>query len=72
MAETDTQIGENFINKFVRATDEELENWVIAIQAAQTMATRYQEDMAVLSDYRVVKLKTNDEPPLEIIRWDIS
>ena len=70
MAETDIPIGENFISRYVRATDEELENWIIAIQAAQAMATRHQEDMAVLSDYRVVKLKTNDEPPLEIIRYD--
>ena len=69
MAETDIPIGENFISSFVRATDEELENWVIAMQAAQAMATRHQEDMAVLSDYRVVKLKTNEEPPLEIVRY---
>jgi hypothetical protein len=39
------------------------------MQAAQAMATRHQEDMAVLSDYRVVKLKTNEEPPLEIVRY---
>jgi len=69
MEETDIPIGENFISRFVRATDEELENWVIAMQAAQAMATRHQEDMAVLSDYRVVKLKTNEEPPLEIVRY---
>ena len=69
MAETGIPIGENFISRFVRATDEELENWVIAMQAAQAMATRHQEDMAVLSDYRVVKLKTNEEPPLEIVRY---
>lgn len=69
MAETGIPIGENFISKFVRATDEELENWVIALQAAQAMATRHQEDMAVLSNFRVVKLATNDEPPLEIVRY---
>ena len=69
MAETDILTGENFMQRLVRATDEELENWVIAIQAAQVMATRHQEDMAVLSNYRVVKLATNDEPPLEIIRY---
>jgi hypothetical protein len=71
MAETDIPIGENFISKFVRATDEELENWVIAIQAAQVMATRHQEDMAVLTNYRVVKLQESDEPPLEIIRYSL-
>lgn len=69
MAETDILTGENFIQRLVRATDEELENWVIALQAAQTMATRHEEDMAVLSNYRVVPLATNDEPPLEIIRY---
>jgi len=69
MAETDIPIGENFIQRFVRATDEELESWVIALQAAQTMANRHEEDMAVLSDYRVVKLRTNNEPPLEIVRY---
>lgn len=69
MAETDIPTGENFISRFVRATDEELENWVIAIQAAQVMATRHQEDMAVLTNYRVVKLQDSDEPPLEIIRY---
>lgn len=69
MAETDIPTGENFINRLVRATDEELENWVIAIQAAQTMATRHQEDMAVLSNFRVVPLETSNEPPLEIVRY---
>ncbi len=69
MAETDIPTGENFISRFVRATDEELENWVIAIQAAQVMATRHQEDMAVLTNYRVVKLQDSDESPLEIIRY---
>ena len=69
MAETDTQIGENFMQRLVHASDEDLENWVIAIQAAQTMATRHQEDMAVLANFRVVPLRTNNEPPLEIIRY---
>ena len=69
MAETDIPIGENFMQRLVHTSDEDLENWVIAIQAAQTMATRHQEDMAVLSNYRVVKLRTNDEPPLEIVRY---
>ena len=69
MAETGILTGENFTSRLVRATDEELENWVIALQAAQTMAIRHEEDMAVLSDYRVVKLRTNNEPPLEIVRY---
>lgn len=69
MAETDIPTGENFISRLVRATDDELEDWIIAIQAAQVMATRHQEDMAVLTNFRVVPLRTNNEPPLEIIRY---
>ena len=69
MAKMGIQTGENFISKLVRATDDELEDWIIAIQAAQAMATRHQEDMAVLTNFRVVPLATNNEPPLEIIRY---
>lgn len=69
MAETGIPTGENFISRLVRATDEELEDWIIAIQAAQVMATRHQEDMAVLTNFRVVPLRTNNEPPLEIVRY---
>jgi len=69
MAKMGIQTGENFISKLVRATDDELEDWIIAIQAAQAMATRHQEDMAVLTNFRVVPLATNKEPPLEIIRY---
>jgi len=69
MAETGIPTGENFISRLVRATDDELEDWIIAIQAAQVMATRHQEDMAVLTNFRVVPLRTNNEPPLEIIRY---
>ena len=69
MAETGIPTGENFISRLVRATDDELEDWIIAIQAAQVMATRHQEDMAVLTNFRVVPLRTNNEPPLEIVRY---
>ena len=69
MAKTGIPTGENFISRLVRATDDELEDWIIAIQAAQVMATRHQEDMAVLTNFRVVPLRTNNEPPLEIIRY---
>lgn len=48
----------------------EADDFMIAVQAAETMANRLQEDMAILSDFKVVPLKTNDEPPLEIVRYN--
>lgn len=45
------------------------EEVLIAIKAAANMAQRLEEDMAVLHDLRVVALKTNEEPALEIVRY---
>lgn len=42
----------------------------IAIIAAMQMTRTFKEDHCILSDLRVVKLKDNDEPPLEIIRYN--
>lgn len=41
---------------------------VLALEAAQVMADRIGEDTVVLKDFRVVLLRLNDEPPLEIVR----
>ena len=49
--------------------DEDVEDFVIAVRAAEAMANRWQQDVAILADFRVVPLKTNDEPPLEIVRY---
>lgn len=70
MAETDIPIGENFMQRLVQTSDEEIEDWVIALQAAQTMSVRHQKDMAVLTNFRVVELENSEEPPLEIIRYN--
>ena len=48
---------------------EEIEDAIIAVKAAHAMANRHKEDMAILFDYRIVPLKDNDEPPLEIVRY---
>lgn len=42
---------------------------MIAVQAAMTMAQKFEQDFAILSDLSVVKLIDNDEPPLEIVRY---
>lgn len=45
------------------------EEWEIALQAARMMANRWKEDAAILYDFSVVKLSANEEPPLEIIKY---
>lgn len=42
----------------------------IAICAAMQMTRTFKEDFCILSDLRVVRLRDNDEPPLEIIRYN--
>lgn len=45
------------------------EEWEIALQAAYMMSKRWKEDAAILYDFSVVKLSENDEPPIEIVRY---
>ncbi len=47
----------------------ETEEVLVALKAAERMALRFKEDMAVLHDLSVVALVTNDEPALEVIRY---
>lgn len=47
---------------------EEVKELVIALEAAEQMAERFGEDVCVLKDYRVVLMRLNNEPPLEIVR----
>jgi len=41
---------------------------VLALEAAETMANRHGEDTCVLQDLRVVLLRLSNETPLEIVR----
>ena len=41
---------------------------VLALEAAQVMADRLGEDTCVLKDFRVVLLRLNDEPAVEIVK----
>ena len=57
------------MKRLVSLTNEDMEDWIIAVRAAEAMSKRWQDDVAILTDFRVVKLIDNDEPPLEIIRY---
>lgn len=46
-----------------------IDDYIIAVQAAQSFAQRIKQDVAILTDCRVVPLINNEEPPLEIIRF---
>jgi len=60
---------EELMRSLAMFNDEDVEDFIIAVRAAENMANRWQEDVAILADFRVVRLKTNDEPPLEIVRY---
>ena len=47
----------------------EPDDFMIAVQAAEATAKRLQQDVVILSNFRIVTLKDNDEPPLEIVRY---
>ena len=69
MVGTDILTSEGFTKRLAQMDSDEIEDTIIAVKAARAMANRHREDMAILFDYRIVPLKDNDEPPLEIVRY---
>ena len=53
MGRTDTLTLEAFMTRLASLSDEDTEDWIIALRAAESMSKRWQEDAAVLSDFRV-------------------
>lgn len=47
----------------------EPEDAQIALQAAESMAARFHQDIAIMPDLSVVMLNAATEPPLEIVRY---
>jgi|11BtaG_2_1085332.scaffolds.fasta_scaffold04267_4 hypothetical protein len=45
------------------------DDYIIAVQAADTMARTMKQDVAILTGFRVVLLTNNHEPPLEVFRF---
>ena len=69
MVETVILTLEGFTKRLAQMDSDEIEDTIIAVKAAHAMDNRHKEDMAILSDYSIVALKDNDEPPLEIVRY---
>ena len=51
-----------------RADQAYVNDLVLALEAAQVMADRLGEETCVLKDFRVVLLRLNNEPPVEVVR----
>ncbi len=47
----------------------EADDFMIAVQAAEAMSRHLRQDVAILSNFRVVPLISNHETPLEIVRY---
>jgi hypothetical protein len=57
-------------NKEILLEPYDSEDVQIAICAAMQMTRTFKEDFCILFDLRVVRLRDNEEPPLEIIRYN--
>ena len=49
----------------------DVDEYIIAVRAADSMAKAWRSDVAILSNLSVVKLEEADGTILEIVRWDL-
>jgi len=53
------------------STVSDVDEYIIAVRAADSMAKTWKSDVAILSNLSVVKLEEADGTILEIVRWDL-
>ena len=49
----------------------DVDEYIIAVRAADSMAKAWRSDVAILSNLKVVRLENARGPILEIVRWDL-
>ena len=49
----------------------DIDEYVIAVRAADSMAKAWRSDVAILSNLQVVRLNEAQGTILEIVRWDL-
>jgi hypothetical protein len=49
----------------------DIDEYIIAVRAADSMAKAWRSDVAILSNLKVVRLDEARGPILEIVRWDL-
>ncbi len=53
------------------STVSDVDEYIIAVRAADSMAKTWKSDVAILSNLSIVKLEEADGTILEIVRWDL-
>jgi len=49
----------------------DIDEYIVAVRAADSMAKAWRSDVAILSNLQVVKLNEAQGTILEIVRWDL-
>jgi len=49
----------------------DVDEYIIAVRAADSMAKTWKSDVAILSNLNVVRLDEAEGPILEVVRWDL-
>ena len=49
----------------------DIDEYIIAVRAADSMAKTWKSDVAILSNLSIVKLEEADGTILEVVRWDL-
>ena len=53
------------------STVNDVDEYIIAVRAADSMAKTWKSDVAILSNLSIVKLEEADGAILEVVRWDL-
>ena len=53
------------------STVSDVDEYVIAVRAADSMAKAWRSDVAILSNLKIVRLENARGTILEIVRWDL-
>jgi hypothetical protein len=49
----------------------DIDEYVIAVRAADSMAKAWRSDVAILSNLKIVRLENARGTILEVVRWDL-
>ena len=53
------------------STVSDVDEYIIAVRAADSMSKAWRSDVAILSNLKIVRLENARGPILEIVRWDL-
>ena len=53
------------------STVSDVDEYIIAVRAADSMAKAWRSDVAILSNLKIVRLENARGTILEIVRWDL-